>query len=136
MEVGTPSPAWARLGVRALGSGEGRAVVEMDTGPEMLSRRGSVHSGFLGALADSAMALAVDAELDEGTDRTTFDLKLSIAGAPPAGERLRAVARVVHLGRRTAFADCQIEGRDGTLVATATATFHLRTRESEGDHAD
>ncbi|MGH7776277.1 MAG: PaaI family thioesterase [Candidatus Dormibacterales bacterium] len=126
MEVGTPSPAWARLGIRALGSDRGRGVAEMETGPDMLSRRGAVHTGFLGALADSAMALAVDGALAPGVGRTTFDLKLSVVAAPGAGQRLRAVARVVHLGRRTAFADCRVESGEGGLVATASATFRLR----------
>ena len=38
------------------------------------------------------------------------------------GEPLEAVGTVLHSGRRTGVADCRVAGRDGQLVATATAS--------------
>jgi acyl-coenzyme A thioesterase PaaI-like protein len=37
---------------------------------------------------------------------------------------------VIHAGRRTIVTECRIEGNDGRLVATASATFAV-TREKE-----
>jgi uncharacterized protein (TIGR00369 family) len=47
------------------------------------------------------------------------------------GEHLQAVARVLHSGRRTGVAECRIEGEDGRLVATATASFIVYPPESQ-----
>jgi acyl-coenzyme A thioesterase PaaI-like protein len=33
---------------------------------------------------------------------------------------------VLHAGRRTGVAECRVEGEDGRLVATATATFIVK----------
>jgi len=54
-------------------------------------------------------------------------------GSPPSeiGEHLRAVARVLHSGRRTGVAECRVEGEDGRLVATATASFIVYPPESQ-----
>jgi uncharacterized protein (TIGR00369 family) len=61
--------------------------------------------------------------LPEGARQFSFDLKLNFIATGRIGERLRAVARVLHSGRRTGVAECRVEGEDGRLVATATATF-------------
>jgi acyl-coenzyme A thioesterase PaaI-like protein len=37
---------------------------------------------------------------------------------------------VIHAGRRTVVAECRVEGMDGKLVATGSATFAV-TREKE-----
>jgi uncharacterized protein (TIGR00369 family) len=60
----------------------------------------------------------------------SFDLKLNFINAAKIGENLRATGRVIHAGRRTIVTDCRVEGRDGRLVATASATFAV-TREKE-----
>jgi uncharacterized protein (TIGR00369 family) len=60
----------------------------------------------------------------------SFDLKLNFINAAKVGEILRATGHVIHAGRRTAVAECRVEGSDGRLVATASATFAV-TREKE-----
>ena len=81
-------------------------------------------------LADSAMGRSLRT-LKPGVARAmSFDLKLSFISAAKVGETLRATGHVVHAGRRTAVTDCKVEGPDGRLVATASATFAI-TREKE-----
>ncbi len=128
----TSSPAWRWLGLRVLEAESGQAVVEMDCTDDMRNHRGTVHGGFISALADSAMGRAMRSLLPDEGMHASFDLKLSFISPAQAGERLRATGKVVHAGRRTGVCDCRVEGPDGRLVATATATFSLQ----RGNDAD
>ena len=129
-ETDAPSRAWAWLGLAVAETGEGMAVVEMTPTEDMANHSGFVHGGMISTLADSAMGRAVRT-LEPGVTRAmSFDLKLSFIGAAKIGEKLRATGRVIHAGRRSVVTDCRIEGKDGRLVATASATFAV-TREKE-----
>jgi uncharacterized protein (TIGR00369 family) len=129
-ETDAPSRAWAWLGLAVAETGEGMAVVEMTPTEDMANHSGFVHGGMISTLADSAMGRSVRT-LKPGVIRAmSFDLKLSFIGAAKIGEKLRATGRVIHAGRRTVVTDCRIEGKDGRLVATASATFAV-TREKE-----
>lgn len=117
------SAAMRWLGIEVLSAADGRAALTMTARPEMANRAESVHGGFLALLADSAMGQAVAGVRPAGRRQASFDLKLSFIDPGRMGERLEAVATVLHSGRRTAMADCRVTGEDGRLVATATATF-------------
>src|SRR5229473_940598 len=119
-----PSRAWEWLGLRLVETGEGTAVVEMTT------HSGFVHGGMISTLADSAMGRSVRT-LKPGVVRAmSFDLKLNFINAAKVGENLRATGHVIHAGRRTVVAECRVEGGDGRLVATGSATFAV-TRDKE-----
>jgi uncharacterized protein (TIGR00369 family) len=126
----SPSRAWTWLGIRLLESGEGSATVEMTTTEDMANHSGFVHGGMISTLADSAMGRSLRT-LKPGVARAmSFDLKLNFISAVKIGETLRAKGQVIHAGRRTAVAECRIEGADNRLVATASGTFAV-TREKE-----
>jgi acyl-CoA thioesterase len=125
-----PSRAWAWLGLKLVETGEGTAVVEMATTEDMANHSGFVHGGMISTLADSAMGRSLRT-LSPGVVRAmSFDLKLNFINAAKVGETLRATGHVIHGGRRTAVAECRVEGSDGRLVATASATFAV-TRDKE-----
>jgi uncharacterized protein (TIGR00369 family) len=127
---GSTSRAWVWLGLRLVETGDGSAVVEMTTTEDMANHSGFVHGGMISTLADSAMGRSLRT-LRPGVVRAmSFDLKLSFINAAKVGETLRATGHVIHAGRRTAVADCRVEGTDGRLIATASATFAV-TREKE-----
>jgi len=129
-ETDAPSRAWTWLGLTVADTGEGMAVVEMTPTEDMANHSGFVHGGMISTLADSAMGRSLRT-LKPGVIRAmSFDLKLSFIGAARIGEKLRATGRVIHAGRRTVVTDCRIEGKDGRLVASASATFAV-TREKE-----
>jgi uncharacterized protein (TIGR00369 family) len=129
-ETDAPSRAWTWLGLTVADTDEGMAVVEMTPTEDMANHSGFVHGGMISTLADSAMGRSVRT-LKPGVIRAmSFDLKLSFIGAARIGEKLRATGRVIHAGRRTVVTDCRIEGKDGRLVATASATFAV-TRDKE-----
>ena len=126
----SPSRAWQWLGLRLVETGEGAAVVEMTATEDMANASGFVHGGMISTLADSAMGRSLRT-LSPGVARAmSFDLKLNFINAAKIGENLRATGHVVHAGRRTVVTECRVDGRDGRLVATASATFAVR-REKE-----
>jgi uncharacterized protein (TIGR00369 family) len=125
-----PSRAWAWLGLKVVETGEGTAVIEMTTTEDMANHSGVVHGGMISTLADSAMGRSLRT-LRPGVVRAmSFDLKLSFINAAKVGETLRATGHVIHAGRRTVVAECRVDGSDGRLVATASATFAV-TRDKE-----
>jgi uncharacterized protein (TIGR00369 family) len=125
-----PSRAWEWLGLKLVETGQGTAVVDMATTDDMANHSGFVHGGMISTLADSAMGRSLRT-LSPGVVRAmSFDLKLNFINAAKVGEILRATGHVIHAGRRTAVAECRVEGGDGRLVATASATFAV-TREKE-----
>ncbi|HAC46241.1 MAG TPA: thioesterase [Chloroflexi bacterium] len=125
-----PSRAWEWLGLKLVETGEGTAVVEMATTENMANHSGVVHGGMISTLADSAMGRSLRT-LSPGVVRAmSFDLKLNFINAAKVGETLRATGHVIHAGRRTVVAECRVDGSDGRLVATASATFAV-TRDKE-----
>jgi uncharacterized protein (TIGR00369 family) len=116
--------------LKVVETGEGTAVVEMATTEDMANHSGVVHGGMISTLADSAMGRSLRT-LSPGVVRAmSFDLKLNFINAAKVGETLKATGHVIHAGRRTAVAECRVEGSDGRLVATASATFAV-TRDKE-----
>jgi uncharacterized protein (TIGR00369 family) len=128
--LATPSRLWEWLGLRLVEAGDGTAVVEMTSTEEMANHSGFVHGGMISTLADSAMGRSIHS-LKPGVARAmSFDLKLSFINAARIGETLTATGHVIHAGRRTVVAECRVEGKEGRLVATASATFAV-TRNKE-----
>src|SRR6266567_4081334 len=124
-----PSRVWGWLGLQLVETGEGVVIVAATTTEDMANHSGFVHGGMISTLADSAMGRSVRT-LKPGVVRAmSFDLKLNFINAAKLGERLVAVGRVVHAGRRTAVTECRVvEAHGGRLVATASGTFAI-TRE-------
>jgi uncharacterized protein (TIGR00369 family) len=126
-----PSRAWQWLGIELVETGEGTATVEMATTEDMANHSGFVHGGMISTLADSAMGRSLRTLRPGVTRAMSFDLKLSFISAAKIGERLRATGHVIHAGRRTAVGECRVAGKDGRLIATASATFAItRAKES------
>jgi uncharacterized protein (TIGR00369 family) len=128
--VEATSRAWSWLGLKVVDAGEGTAVVEMTTTEDMANHSGFVHGGMISTLADSAMGRSLRTLKPGVTRAMSFDLKLSFIAAADIGETLRATGTVIHAGRRTVVAGCRVEGREGRLVATGSATFAV-AREKE-----
>jgi uncharacterized protein (TIGR00369 family) len=131
LKAAESSAATAWLGIEVASDGEREAVLVMPTRPEMGNRADVVHGGFIALLADSAMGRAMGTVLPDGVRHYSFDLKLNFVSMGRIGESLTAVARVLHSGRRTGVAECRVEGEDGRLVATATATFFIHLPHQE-----
>ena len=75
----------------------GRLVVEK----RHLHPGGFVHGGVWATLADTVAAWATIANLPEGHDFSTAEMKVNLFGVARAGDVLEAEAVPLHLGRRT-----------------------------------
>jgi uncharacterized protein (TIGR00369 family) len=101
----------------------GHAVFEIKPGEQHYNPIGVVHGGVAMTLLDSAMGCAVQTQMPAGGGYTTLEAKTNLV-RPVTGDTgtLRAIGKVVHLGKRVATAEGRLEDRDGKLYAHATTT--------------
>jgi uncharacterized protein (TIGR00369 family) len=99
----------------------GRAVFELDAGPQHASPLGTVHGGIICDVADAALGCAHASLLEEGETFATIELKINFLKPVWAG-RLTAVGTVVKAGRTIGLTECRVTDGQGSLVAFATAT--------------
>lgn len=102
----------------------GRAVFEGEPGEEHYNPIGVVHGGYASTLLDSAMGCAVHTTLELGTAYTTLTLEVKmVRPITSATGRIRAVAEVVHRGRRQATVEARMtDVETGKLLAHGTST--------------
>lgn len=84
---------------------------------------GSVHGGVISAILDSAMGCSLHSLLAPGEGYTTLELKVNFLKAVTSQRgRLRAVGKVINLGKRTALTEAQLVDDAGTLYAHGVST--------------
>jgi len=117
-----PDPPVARLvGFRLVEVAPGRAVFEMEAGPQHTNPMGTLHGGILCDIADAAMGIAYASTLEEGESFTTLELKINFL-KPVWNARLRAEGRLVKRGRTVGMVECDVVDETGSLVARASST--------------
>ena len=127
-------PAIARtLGFDLVDAGERTATIEIVTDLERHANpMGTVHGGVLCDIADAAIGTAHATGLGEGESLTSLDLQINFF-RPVWSDRLRAIAKPVHLGKTVSRYVCDILNRDGKLVAQVTSTvMTLRGEKASG----
>jgi uncharacterized protein (TIGR00369 family) len=119
-----PAPPIAQLlGFRLVEVEPGHAVFEATPGEQHYNPIGVVHGGLAMTLLDSAMGCCVQTEVPAGAAYTTLEAKTNLVRAiTHATGRLRAIGKLVHLGRRMATAEGRLEDAAGKLYAHATTT--------------
>jgi len=119
-----PAPPIAELmGFRGVEAEPGRAVFEMEPGPQHYNPIGSVHGGVALTLLDSAMGCAVHTLLEPGVGYTTLELKTNFVRPITADTGLiRCEATVIHSGSRIATAEGKLTDANGKLLAHGTTT--------------
>lgn len=102
---------------------DGRAVFQGIPLLQHYNPLGTVHGGWFSTLLDSALGCAVQSTLAAGRSYTTAELSINIV-RPASHETgpLRAVAKIIHAGRRIATAEARVEDQSGKLYAHATTT--------------
>lgn len=99
----------------------GRAVFEMDAGPQHASPLGSVHGGIVCDLVDGAMGVSHASLLEEGETFTTLELKINFL-KPVWSGRLRAEGKVIKQGKTIGLVEGRVTDESGSIVAYATST--------------
>jgi 1,4-dihydroxy-2-naphthoyl-CoA hydrolase len=116
----------SQLGIVLTQVGRGSAVAEMTLGRGHLNQRGIAQAGAIVALADAAAGWASYSAIDHGRF-TTVDLSTHLLRAGRDGDRLRATASPVRLGRRVQVIDVAVHaiasgGDSGDLIARFTCS--------------
>jgi uncharacterized protein (TIGR00369 family) len=117
---------WA--GLELAGLDPGTATFALTVQPHHRNLVGGLHGGLLAILADTATGVAMHSELWPERTHVTIQLDLHFVGRP-AADRIVATGRVLRAGRRIGFAEGEIADEEGTVVATASATFAISERD-------
>ena len=116
-------PIAALLGFALVEVEPGRAVFEVTPGERHYNPIGVVHGGLAMTLLDSAMGCSVQTQMPAGGGYTTLEAKTNLVRAITAETGLlRAIGKVVHVGKRIATAEARLEDKAGKLYAHATTT--------------
>ena len=116
-------PICQLLGYRFTLVERGHVVFEIAPAEQHYNPIGVVHGGIAMTLLDSAMGCAVQTEMAAGGGYTTLEAKTNLVRAITGDTgRLRAIGKLVHLGRRVATAEGRFEDASGKLYAHATTT--------------
>ncbi|MGH8688252.1 MAG: PaaI family thioesterase [Burkholderiales bacterium] len=122
-----PPPRCAQtLGMKIVKVDAEAGVVEAEFNgkPEFTNPVGNVQGGFLAAMLDDSMGIALACQLGAGEFSPTLNLNISFLKPAKPGT-LCGVGRVVRRGKDV----CYLAGelfQNGDLVATATATALVR----------
>lgn len=115
------------VGARVTRFGDGEAILEVDSRPDLEQQNGHLHGGLVAYAADNAITFAAGTVL--GPAVLTGGVSVEYL-RPARGRTLRAVARVEHSGKRRALCRCELlmvdREEDGsestTLCAVAQGT--------------
>ena len=103
--------------------GEGTAKLEL-TVEEIHLRPGDLlHGGVYAAMLDTVTGYAAYSVAPKGAEVLTMQLNLNMTSTAKRGDKVVAVARVAHSGRRTAVVTGEIRRGDDKLLATGSATL-------------
>jgi uncharacterized protein (TIGR00369 family) len=126
------APVGKLIGFRPTSVETGKAVFELEAGPQHANPMGTLHGGILCDVADAAMGVAYASTLGEGESFTTLELKINFL-RPFRSGTLVATGRVVKTGRTVGLAECDVTDAEGRLIARAMSTcMTLRGDSGEG----
>ena len=107
----------------------GHAVFQGTPGLHAYNPIGMVHGGYAATLLDSACGCAAHASLTGTQTYTTLELKVAFHKAMTTSTGpVRAIGRVISLGRRVAFSEATLTDAAGKLYASATSTLLIIER--------
>jgi uncharacterized protein (TIGR00369 family) len=118
-----PPPVYYLLGGRFVEASEGAAVFAAPATEWLASPARAVYGGAVAAIADIALAGAVQTTVPAGTAFSPLDLKVNfLRPVYPDGTDLTARAAVIHRGRSLAVASAEVASAEGKVVAVATGS--------------
>jgi len=116
-----------RLGLRVESAQPGQVTLSLPVSAEIVHAGGVVCGQAIMAAADTAMLVAMIAQLGEFRPMTTVQLQTSFVRPVPQkyGARIAVVARVLRHGKSLSYGDIEFRTEDGKLAAHATTTYAL-----------
>jgi uncharacterized protein (TIGR00369 family) len=126
------APIGDLIGFESLETGDGRAIITLQSGPQHFNPMGTLHGGVLCDIADTAMGFAFASTLTPDESFTTVELKINYL-RPVREAKLRAEGRVIQRGRTVGYVECEVTDENGKLVAKSSSTcLVLRGEEAAG----
>jgi len=122
------TPLAMSMGVEVTSVKPGEVVAEMRLTPDVTQQHGVAHAGTIATLADIVCGLAAYSLMAEGVSVMSVNINISLM-RPAAGERLRAVGRVIKAGKNLFFTEAEVYAGDESresgdkLVAKVSATM-------------
>ena len=118
------------LGLRVMAVHDSEVVLALPVLPHLVHGGGVVCGQALMAAADSAIVLAISAQLGGFSPMTTVQLQTSFLRpipGPAAGTETEAriTARVLRAGKNLVFGEIEIHDGSGRLAAHSTTTYAL-----------
>ena len=115
-----------RLGLRVESAAPGQVTLSLPVSAEIVHAGGVVCGQALMAAADTAMLVAMIAQLGEFRPMTTVQLQTSfVRPVPKDGGDVAVVARVLRFGKSLSYGDVELRTADGKLAAHATTTYAM-----------
>ncbi len=115
-----------RLGLRIESLGGGSVTLSLPVASELVHGGGVLCGQAILAAADTAMLLAMIAELGEFKPMTTVQLQTTfVRPVPRDAANVSIVARVLRKGKTLSYGEVDFTTPDGKLAAHATTTYAL-----------
>ena len=115
-----------RLGLRVETAAPGEVTLTLPVTPELVHGGGVLCGQAILAAADTAMLLAMIAQLGEFRPMTTVQLQASfLRTVPKESTAVRVIARVLRFGKSLSYGEVEFKTPDGKLAAHATTTYAL-----------
>ncbi|MGI5282725.1 PaaI family thioesterase [Nonomuraea polychroma] len=131
-----PPPACSLMNFRLTDAAEGHAVGVMEPAEYQYNPFGGVHGGVLVTLMDTVMGCAVHTMLPAGVLYSTLEIKSNfVRQVSVHSGTLRCEGSVVHLGSRTATAECRVTDASGDVCAHGTTTCLILRPPTAGNQA-
>lgn len=124
------SPLSDMIGREIIALGEGKSEISFTIGEEFLNMQGILHGGAYATMLDTACGVAIRGALDmeKYVGHVTLELKTCYLKAGEVGS-YKAYGNVLRMGKSVAFVEAILHNDKQELVATASATFKLRSRK-------
>jgi uncharacterized protein (TIGR00369 family) len=117
------------LGFEIIEQRDGYAELRCPVLDEYTIGNGQLQGGFYAVMLDAAMAVASEGQLSTAT------LQINLLRPAFTGQQLTVTGEVVRKGRRVLYAEGEVRGEDGKLIARGNQTglpLRLIPLEAEG----
>lgn len=90
--------------------------------PEYCNSAGNLQGGVMAAFIDAVLGGLCASHLPEDVYPALAEMKISFLRPAPAGSTITGTGRVLKAGKRLIFAEAEVTGAGGKLLAKVTAT--------------
>lgn len=101
---------------------KGGATISLEVRQEMTNPYGNIHGGMMSLVIDEAIGWAV-VSLDVEQHYTSLTLNVDFLYAIKQGERMRAVSKVLRVGKKIINVECHVYDMNDRVLARANSNL-------------